>query len=81
MAVGLPGYPVTVRSRRGGFADEGLSKFGQVRDGRGRKPGITTAAKVEEIIRVTQQEEPSGERIGVAGRWPKRSGLSGHGFS
>src|SRR5450631_422738 len=52
--------PVTVRSRRGRFADEGLSKFGQVREGRGRKPGIT-AAWVEEIVRLTQHEKPSGE--------------------
>jgi len=57
-AVGVT--PVTVRSWRGRFADEGLSKFGQLREGRGRKPGIT-AAKVEEIVRLTQHEKPSGE--------------------
>src|ERR1035437_9086188 len=52
--------PVTVRSWRGRFASEGLSKFGQVREGRGRKPGIS-ADKVEEIVRLTQHEKPSGE--------------------
>jgi transposase len=52
--------PVTVRSWRVRFASEGLSKFGQVREGRGRKPGIS-AAKVEEIVRLTQHERPSGE--------------------
>src|ERR1035437_5047060 len=52
--------PVTVRAWRSRFADEGLSKFGQVRGGRGRKPGIT-AEKVEEIVRLTQHEKPSGE--------------------
>ena len=56
--VGVP--PVTVRSWRGRFASEGLSKFGQVRGGRGRKPGIS-ADKVEEIVRLTQHEEPSGQ--------------------
>ena len=52
--------PVTVRSWRGRFAIEGLSKWGQVREGRGRKPGIS-ADKVEEIVRLTQHEKPSGE--------------------
>ena len=47
--------PVTVRSWRDRFASEGLSKFGQVREGRGRKPGIS-ADKVEEIVRLTQHE-------------------------
>jgi transposase len=60
IAVAVGVTPVTVRAWRGRFADEGLSKFGQVRDGRGRKPGIT-AAKVEEIVRLTQHEKPSGE--------------------
>src|SRR5664280_3519016 len=52
--------PVTVRSWRTRFANEGLSKFGQVREGRGRKPGIT-AEQIEEIVRLTQHEKPSGE--------------------
>ena len=71
--------PVTVRSWRGRFADEGLSKFGHVREGRGRKPGIS-AANLEEIVRLTQHEKPSGEThwscrsMGQGGR-----GQSGHG--
>jgi hypothetical protein len=36
--------PVTVRSWRSRLADEGLAKFAVVREGRGRKPGITPAA-------------------------------------
>ena len=52
--------PATVRAWRERFAGEGLSKFGQVREGRGRKPGIT-ADKVEEIVRLTQHEKPSGQ--------------------
>src|SRR5450759_4882072 len=51
--------PVPVRSWRARFAAEGLAKFGQVRQGRGRKPGIS-AAKVEEIVRLTQHEKPAG---------------------
>ena len=59
--------PVTVRSWRARFADEGLAKFGQVRQGRGRKPGISVE-KVEEIVRLTQHEKPS-----VATHWSCRS--------
>jgi len=44
-----------------------LAKFGQVRQGRGRKPGIS-AEKVEEIVRLTQHEKPSG-----ATHWSCRS--------
>jgi transposase-like protein len=33
--------PVTVRSWRTRFAQEGLANFSVVREGRGRKPGIT----------------------------------------
>ena len=59
--------PVTVRSWRDRFASEGLTKFGQVRQGRGRKPGISVE-KVEEIVRLTQHEKPSG-----ATHWSCRS--------
>jgi transposase len=59
--------PVTVRSWRARFAGEGLAKFGQVRQGRGRKPGIS-AEKIEEILRLTQHEKPSG-----ATHWSCRS--------
>ena len=52
IAVTVGVTPVTVRSWRIRFADEGLFKFGQVREGRGRKPGIS-ATKVEEIVRLT----------------------------
>src|SRR5450756_297043 len=52
---------------RARVADEGLAKFGQVRQGRGRKPGIS-AEKIEEILRLTQHEKPSG-----ATHWSCRS--------
>src|SRR5664280_1471750 len=59
--------PVTVRSWRTRFADEGLARFGQVRGGRGRKPGVT-AAQIEEVVRLTQHEKPAG-----ATHWSCRS--------
>src|SRR5674476_1520584 len=52
--------PVTVRSWRARFASEGLAKFGQVREGRGRKPGISPE-RIEEIVRLTQHEKPAGK--------------------
>ena len=59
--------PVTVRAWRGRFAVEGLAKFGRVRAGRGRKPGIA-AEMIDEIVRLTQHEKPSG-----ATHWSCRS--------
>jgi len=59
--------PVTVRSWRARFADEGLARFAEVRAGRGRKP-VISAAKVDEIVRLTQHEKPSG-----ATHWSCRS--------
>ncbi len=45
--------------QRARSAAEGLAKFGVVRAGRGRKP-VISAIKVEEIVRLTQHEKPSG---------------------
>src|SRR5665811_1017627 len=59
--------PVTVRAWRDRFANEGLAKLGVVRQGRGRKP-VLSAEKVEEIVRLTQHEKPSG-----ATHWSCRS--------
>jgi len=59
--------PTTVRSWRARFASEGLAKFAQVREGRGRKP-VLSAEKIEEIVRLTQHEKPSG-----ATHWSCRS--------
>lgn len=50
---------VTVRAWRTRFAEEGLAKFAQVREGRGRKPSIP-AETVDEIVRVTLHETPPG---------------------
>ena len=49
----------TVRAWRTRFAEEGLAKFAQVREGRGRKPSIP-AETVDEIVRVTLHETPPG---------------------
>lgn len=59
--------PVTVRSWRDRFASEGLARLGMVREGRGRKP-VLSAETVEEIVRLTQHEKPSG-----ATHWSCRS--------
>src|SRR5512135_2984043 len=50
---------ITVRAWRTRFAEEGLAKFAQVREGRGRKPSIP-AETVDEIVRVTLHETPPG---------------------
>jgi transposase len=49
----------TVRQWRRDFAEQGLTRFGQVRAGRGRKPSIP-AEKVAEIVRMTREETPAG---------------------
>ena len=67
IAVRVGVTPVTVRSWRARFAAEGLAKFGVVRAGRGRKP-VLSAEKIEEIVRLTQHEKPSG-----ATHWSCRS--------
>ena len=50
----------TVANWRTRFAEDGLVKFGQVREGRGRKPSIPDAT-VEKIVTLTKQCRPEGE--------------------
>jgi transposase len=57
----------TVRQWRARFAAQGLTEFGKVAVGRGRKPSIP-AEKVEEIVRLTQTGRPDGET-----HWSNRS--------
>jgi transposase len=52
--------PATVRAWRARFATDGVAKFGQVADGRGRKPSIEQA-KIDEIIELTTNSKPDGE--------------------
>jgi transposase len=51
---------VTVRAWRARFGEDGLSKFAEVRPGRGRKPEIPQE-KIDEIVRLTQEPKPDGE--------------------
>jgi transposase len=67
IAVSVGVTPVTVRSWRDRFANEGLARLGMVREGRGRKP-VLSAETVEEIVRLTQHERPAG-----ATHWSCRS--------
>ena len=50
----------TVANWRTRFAEDGLVKFGQVREGRGRKPSIPDAT-IEKIVTLTKQCRPEGE--------------------
>jgi transposase len=66
---------VTVRTWRERFATDGLAKFGQVREGRGRKVSIS-AEKVEAIVHATLHDKPPGET-----HWSCRSMAKAQGVS
>jgi len=67
--------PATVRAWRERFADEGLTAFGGVRSGRGRKPSISQQ-KVAEIVRATLHDTPPAET-----HWSCRSMAKAQGVS
>src|SRR6476660_2920597 len=52
--------PATVAHWRTRFAGDGLVKFGQVREGRGRKPSIPDAT-IEKIVTLTKEYRTEGE--------------------
>ena len=52
--------PATVANWRTRFAEDGLVQFGQVREGRGRKPSIPDAT-LERIVTLTEEYRPQGE--------------------
>jgi len=52
--------PVTVRAWRAAFDEEGLTNWGKVKPGRGRKATITDE-KVAEIVELTTKTSPKGE--------------------
>src|ERR1700752_3516289 len=52
--------PGSVSGWRARFAEEGLVKFGQVREGRGRKKTIPQE-KIDEIVGLTLNYRPQGE--------------------
>lgn len=75
IAAQLGASPASVTGWRGRFVSEGLTKFCQVREGRGRKPTISDE-QVEEIVRATLQDRPPGET-----HWSCRSMAKAQGVS
>jgi transposase len=67
--------PASVKAWRERFAEDGLTAFGGVRPGRGRKPSIP-AEKVEAIVHATLHEKPLGET-----HWSCRSMAKAQGVS
>jgi transposase len=66
---------VTVRAWRNRFAEEGLAKLGEVRQGRGPKPSIPVE-KIEEIVAVTLHSKPKGETHWSTRSMAKHAGVS-----
>ena len=60
IAADLGVSPTTVRAWRGRFAEEGVSRLGRVRSGRGRRPSIP-AETVEAIVAATLLGRPAGQ--------------------
>jgi transposase len=67
--------PTSVSNWRARFAEVGLSLFGPIRQGRGRKPSIPRK-KVEEIVQATLQEEPEAETHWSCRTMAKAQGVS-----
>jgi transposase len=67
--------PASVKAWRERFAEDGLTGFGGVRPGRGRKPSIP-AGKVEAVVHATLHEKPLGET-----HWSCRSMAKAQGVS
>jgi transcriptional regulator with XRE-family HTH domain len=66
---------VTVRAWRNRFAEEGLAKLGEVRQGRGPKPSIPVE-KIEEIVAATLHSKPKGETHWSTRSMAKHAGVS-----
>jgi len=66
---------VTVRAWRKRFAEDGLKRFAKVRNGRGRKPQISTE-KVAEIVEATLHSKPAGETHWSCRTLAKAQGVS-----
>ena len=67
--------PSSVMDWRNTFVAEGMKKFGQVHAGRGRKASIP-AAKIDEIVRLTQKSKPDGETHWSCRSMAKATGVS-----
>ena len=60
---------------RARFEEEGLTKFGRVREGRGRKP-VLLEEKIAEIVRATLQDTPPGQTHWSCRSMAKAAGVS-----
>ncbi len=67
--------PVTVRAWRSRFDAEGLSRFGKVASGRGRKTTIAQEV-IERIVDLTQNSTPDGETHWSTRSMAERVGVS-----
>lgn len=67
--------PVTVRAWRTAFEDKGLTDWGKVAPGRGRKPTIS-AEQVAEIVELTTSTTPPGHPHWSCRTMAKRVGVS-----
>lgn len=67
--------PVTVRSWRSRFEQEGLAKLGKVRPGRGRKPSIPQS-KIDEIVELTRNSKPHGQTHWSVRSMAREAGVS-----
>ena len=73
IAASLGVTAVTVRAWRTRFAEKGLAKLGEVREGRVPKPSIS-AETVEAIVEATLHSKPKGETHGSTRTMAKQSG-------
>ena len=75
VAVEVGVSPSTVKAWRVRFVEQGIVKFAEVAQGRGRKPSIS-AEKIAEIVRATQETKPAGQT-----HWSCRTMAKAHGVS
>jgi len=75
IALQLGVSPASVLSWRTRFEEDGLSKFGTIRPGRGRKPSIAQE-KITAIVEATTEKKPAGET-----HWSCRTLAKEHGVS
>ena len=75
IAARLDVSPSSVVAWRSRFAEDGLAKFGRVRQGRGRKPSIP-AEKVEVIVEATLHSKPPGQTHWSCRSMAKPQGVS-----
>ncbi len=67
--------PTSVVYWRERFVTDGLAKFAQVRQGRGRKP-VVPKEKIDEIVRLTQESKPDGQTHWSCRTMAKATGVS-----